>query len=185
MSLMSNLSKLILGAAFAVASVTGASAATVHLTDGGVYNPFDTKAIYIYEEAFAGSGGAETRTFVFTVDAADAPLPVLASNVTLTTFATIVNPYMSWSDGINTITEFLEPIIFQSQVIGYGSLLKTVFSAPDRLTQTLTIGWASHSGPVQISLQVAAVPLPAGGLLLLGALGGLAFVRRRQTAATA
>ena len=32
------------------------------------------------------------------------------------------------------------------------------------------------------NLRVVPVPLPAGGLLLIGALGGLAFVRRRRTA---
>jgi hypothetical protein len=31
-------------------------------------------------------------------------------------------------------------------------------------------------------VQIAAVPLPAGGLLLLGALGGFAALRRRKTA---
>jgi hypothetical protein len=35
------------------------------------------------------------------------------------------------------------------------------------------------------NLQVAAVPLPAGGLLLIGAMGGLAALRRRKAAAAA
>ena len=39
---------------------------------------------------------------------------------------------------------------------------------------------ANRSDSIQISL--AAVPLPAGGLLLIGALGGLAAMRRRKAA---
>ena len=34
---------------------------------------------------------------------------------------------------------------------------------------------------LRVSPQISAVPLPAGGLLLLGALAGIAALRRRKT----
>jgi hypothetical protein len=41
---------------------------------------------------------------------------------------------------------------------------------------------SDNQGPVIDNVSLAAVPVPAGGLLLLGALGGLAALRRRKTA---
>ena len=41
---------------------------------------------------------------------------------------------------------------------------------------------SDQGGPVLDNVSLAAVPLPAGGLLLLGALGGFAALRRRKTA---
>lgn len=40
--------------------------------------------------------------------------------------------------------------------------------------------WSNNFDLSSISVQVSAVPLPAGGVLLLGALGGLAVLRRRK-----
>ena len=40
-----------------------------------------------------------------------------------------------------------------------------------------------NGGPVLDNVKLSAVPLPAGGLLLLGALGGIAALRRRRKAA--
>lgn len=40
-----------------------------------------------------------------------------------------------------------------------------------------------QGGPVLDNVKLSAVPLPAGGLLLLGALGGIAALRRRRKAA--
>lgn len=45
-------------------------------------------------------------------------------------------------------------------------------------SQMLTFDFNGHSGAID-NLQVSAVPLPAGLLLLLSALGGLGFARRR------
>ena len=42
---------------------------------------------------------------------------------------------------------------------------------------------ADQGGPVLDNVRLSTVPLPAGGLLLLGALGGIAALRRRRKAA--
>lgn len=41
---------------------------------------------------------------------------------------------------------------------------------------------SDYGGPILDNVSLAAVPLPAGGLLLLGALGGIAALRRRKAA---
>lgn len=55
------------------------------------------------------------------------------------------------------------------------------FSAPLPAVFDLAFTGANVADSLQIT--VAAVPLPAGGLLLIGALGGLAALRRRKMAA--
>jgi hypothetical protein len=55
------------------------------------------------------------------------------------------------------------------------------FSAPLPAVFDLAFTGANTFDSLQIT--IAAVPLPAGGLLLLGALGGLAALRRRKMAA--
>lgn len=76
--------------------------------------------------------------------------------------------------------------VLDSVGIGAGiTTLSTVFTSPDTLTQTLRISFdsaedgASFDGQVVIS----AIPLPAGGLLLLTALGAAIVLRRRSTVA--
>ena len=68
--------------------------------------------------------------------------------------------------------------------------LSTIFDSGD-LSQTITISWTGMKdsrtgGRAFIGMQIitsAPVPLPAGGLLLFAALGGVAALRRRKQAA--
>lgn len=164
---------------------TAVDAATVDVFDGDVIDPIALNTTYTYEERITGSTGLISRTITFIADAADAPLPVIASNLTLTGVSgTVVNPFLSWFDGTSTITAVFENITFGNTTIGVGTVLATMFEAPDALSQTLSFGWESFTGDaIQVSLQVSTVPLPAGGLLLLTALGGVAVLRRRRKAA--
>ena len=56
----------------------------------------------------------------------------------------------------------------------------------ERLLQDAAAGNADAAQVrLNVDYTIAAVPLPAGGLLLLGSLGGLAALRRRKKSATA
>lgn len=164
---------------------TAVDAATVDVFDGDVINPIALDTTYTYEERITGSTGAVSRSITFVADAADAPLPLIASNLTLTGVSgTVVNPFMSWFDGTSTVTAVFDNITFGNTTIGVGAVLATLFEAPNALSQTLSFGWESFTGDaIQVSLQVSPVPLPAGGLLLLTALGGVTVLRRRRKAA--
>lgn len=160
-----------------------AQAAVVNITDGQTIN-FDVGDLYLFEEVLTGTG-AGSFSFNFIADAADTPLPVLAATANLfgVTGGSLSGAFLSWSnvDGILS-TVLLGDIVFNGDVLGVAAVLSTVFTSPDLLEQTLTIGWTDREGTVQFSANVAAVPLPAGGLLLIGALGGLAALRRRKSA---
>lgn len=155
-------------------------AATVDLVAGGTVSPVNPSDSYVYDEILEGAGGAGSRSFTFVVDGSDAPLPMTAAAAHLRLTGNLVGAFLSWFDGTTTTTVNLDPIIYYGMPYMWTGALQTLFTSPDKLTQTVTIGWTSYRGPIQLSLAVAAVPLPAGGVLLLGALGGLAMVRRRR-----
>lgn len=156
-----------------------APAAVVHISNGAMINPINPGDLYVFELTENVTEGAGSFSFTFVANSADAPLPVLAvsGNVRSAQGATLTGAYLSWFDGANTVSTPLTNI----GLFAFGEL-STLFTDPNALTQVLTLGWTSRSGNIQFSVNVAAVPLPAGGLLLIGALGGLAFLRRRKAA---
>ncbi len=70
--------------------------------------------------------------------------------------------------------------------LGQWTLVTATYNVTSAGTYSLYFGAGSQSdsyGGFLDNIQLAAVPVPAGGLLLLGALGGLAALRRRKSAA--
>lgn len=61
----------------------------------------------------------------------------------------------------------------------------TAFSGPNDLSQWLVMAWAGSLAGATFDVEISAVPLPAGLLLIITAFAGLAIVgrRRRETAA--
>jgi hypothetical protein len=163
-----------------------AQAATVTLADGDVISPINTNDTYIFEQTLSGVGGPGSVSFDFAALPSQLPLSLAAITINLASFqANISGFYMSLFDGVNTTYATINVTSFGAAGFSFNGALENAFN--NSLTQTLTLGWDSYDtgriGSIQISASVAAVPLPAGGLLLIGAIGGLAALRRRKALA--
>lgn len=172
------LRKTFLGATVAVApflaATTEAEAVTV-VAENQTY-------VVGYGSEFIGdvhaSGGAGSWEVFF--NASEDPLNALANaSVTNLVAGTFTNLVMQWI-AVDTNT-----ILASIGVTPTNVSLATIFTNanPDANPQALRFSWTNSLDGAGFDFDVvAAVPLPAGGLLLIGALGGLAFLRRRKTA---
>lgn len=78
--------------------------------------------------------------------------------------------------GVETVIGFIANGVAES-VISFTGIFDQL-----KLVDTSPLGGHSVDGFDIDSISVSTVPLPAGGLLLAGALGGIAALRRRKTA---
>lgn len=167
------LRKTFMGAVAALAlSVSGgvSEAATV-ITNGGS-SGISYGDDFVAQILNPSGAGSFTHTFTSVVD----PLGVNAQVSVLTITGTFTGMVLSWLDGsLATLSSI--------SVIPTTTTLATVFTIPN-LTQSVRVSWTgSTTNAIAVLGVVAAVPVPAGGLLLIGALGGLAALRRRKKAA--
>ena len=161
-------------------SATAAEAVTV-VTENGIYN-------ISYGDEFIGgvdaSGGAGTWMVQF--DATEDPLAAGATatltNIVAGTFTNLVMSWIAVSDSF---------ILATTSVAAGETNLETVFTftgilGGDDTRQWLVFSWdnslAGASFDFDVVAAAAPVPLPAGGMLLICALGGLAALRRRKLA---
>ena len=152
-------------------AATQASAATV-LSDGDtvtISGGLETE--FVGNVIGNGSSGSWSVNFEAT-DSGNGSAEVTIGGLVAGNFAGLV---MSW---INTDTLAL---ISSVAIVPVSVSLDTLFVDPTSLNQTLEISWDRSIAGTAFDVEiVAAVPIPAAGFLLVGALGGLGFVGRRR-----
>ncbi len=169
--------KMTVAAAAAVMVMTGSASALTAVTAG---NSYDITSDNLFIGAASSNGGAGSYSVTFT-SPTDPLVGKSNASVTLGVLSTFKGLTVSWLDSATS------SVLNTATVIAGITSLNTTFSGAS-LSQKLVFNWSdsqltSSGRPVKFDFDVSAVPLPAGGLLLLTALGGLGMVRRRKTGA--
>lgn len=160
-----------------VAPTTNILGVDIEYDFGGLSNDtFDTAAINLQDARFT--------LLQMVVDG--------TGSLTITTF---VDPFINAGAGAaNLLLGLSAPLAANSITVSWGGapavdlsdgmqkMISTTFAAAGVANgKDLVFTWSGVSNK-QVSSQLAPIPLPAAGVLLLGALGGLALMRRRTAA---
>lgn len=149
-------------------------AATKVVEGGGVY---DITADNFFFGNVTSSGGSGSYAVDFT--SSTDPLDATANASVTVLVGTLFKDLMvSW---VKTSTN---AVLASEAIVSPLTQLRTTFGTPN-LDQSLVFSWSDSQAEAGFDFDVSAVPLPAGGLLLLTALGGAAVLRRRRKPANA
>lgn len=147
---------------------SGAPSPNNTIADGGTY---DIKAgPYFWDATFNGGDAAGSVSFTFTNAALSSATAGVTQGTVLQFTGSFDGVTVAWANGgSQSVAPNTNAIINISTLITGGS------------SDVLTVSWGAVSGAkANIDLDIAAVPLPAGGLLLTTALVGAAGLRRKR-----
>lgn len=167
----------LMAAALATAVVMTGSASALTSVSAGSSNDITSDNLFIGQVAAFGGSGSYAVNFTSSVN----PLRVQANaSVTINVLGTFSGLTISWIDAATST------VLNSTSVLAGITTLSTLFNN-NAQGQDLVFSWSDSTrtrdgSPVTFDFDVAAVPLPAGGLLLLAALGGLGLARRRKAA---
>jgi len=177
-----NAKEWLVGAVAAVGLMVGATdAGAVTVINDGDTVDITSNSVFIGDVDATGGAGSWSVTFNALTDPLLATATASLTNVVAGTFSDLVMSWIASSDDFVLATTTIDENNLSPS-------LSTVFTdngvfGGDDNPQYLLITWSDSLAGASFDLDVAAVPLPAGGLLLLTALGGMAAVRRRRKAA--
>lgn len=174
--------KWVFGAIAAAALMFGAANANaVTVIDNGdsvIIGPGgDTE--FIGNVTSSGGAGMWQVEFSAGADPLFSTASATIGNIVAGTFTNLVMQWIAVSDGV---------VLASAPIVVPVTTLSTTFTdngmmGRDDNPQYLKISWDDSLFGAGFDVEVSAVPLPAGGLLLLTALGGVAALRRRRKAA--
>lgn len=151
------------------------------IVNGGTYDMFGP---HFFAEAFSNADGAGVREFTFT-NSDTVRQNLLLTTATVNALATMFTGGVTFEwlrSGISLFASEAETN-YSGQIsnmirAGGSDTLRVTYGDPERRPG----GSAGGNGHFSLELDGApsTVPLPAGGLLLMGALGGIAALRRRR-----
>lgn len=175
---MINKLKALAVAAIVAVTPFAASAATVSPTatiaDTGIYDIADGP--FFWGIDLVDNDVADSVSFTFENNGAIDQAIGLAEGTLLQISGALDFLTVSWAGGETHTMNAIQSAV--TTVMTFD--VKSVIGASS--SDVLTISWGAVDGQfANIDIIVSAVPLPAGGLLLIGALGALGVARRRKS----